>query len=166
MLIRNDIIKIWIGPGILAEAMDIATIRNDKPPDSDRKFTDDYEGIRVHYWAAICELTWEAMTGWEMDRRRRASDAGVDFEHGGQTYQLKTRNVARFQDPDLLCELDRATADRYVLSEIDADNLNYVQFVGWCTKEELVENVEEIGGNPRYIRKRADLRPIPKGIIK
>lgn len=167
MVIKDRMVYISVLQEDLDRARKIAKKRGKKKSAS-RKFEDGYTEFDAHYFGLIAEIAWEKVTGWPMDSSIIDNgDGGIDFENDGRTYQLKTRNAAQYKDPDLLCELDRTNADRYILSEIDVDDLSRVIFVGWCTRDELMENTINISGKgERYIRYRDDLRPIPKNILR
>lgn len=170
MHIRKNVITASVSPEELEKAEKIARERYEKkaPDDKDvKKFEDDYSGLDINLWGAIAEIVWARLTNWEMrEELIEGGDDGVDFTHGDSTYQLKTRNTDRFDNPDLLCRKDYAKADRYILSEISASDLSRVRFIGWCTLDELTENTTTIGNKgERYIRNRDDLRPIPRNIL-
>lgn len=166
MVIRKGVIIAGVSEEELTEALEIAKVRNDKGGDG-AIFEDDYTGIEIHQWGALAELVWSRLTGWPMDKEKRSGgDGGIDFTSGETTYQVKTRNTARYNKPDLLCRTEQAKADRFILSEIDANNLTFVRFVGWCTRKELMEEKKDIPGKgERYIRNRDKLRRIPMKII-
>lgn len=167
MVIRADgSVLIRVSDSVLAEADELARQRNSGHA-SDEQFEADYHGLDIHYWGAIAELAWELVTGWPVDRKKRpGGDKGVDFENEGYTYQIKVRNPARFKDPDLLCRVDKAIADVYILAEIDPDTPNRVTFVGWCKKDKLKKQTISINGKgERYVCKRYNLKPIPRKIL-
>lgn len=141
------------------DAKKIARSRNNKPPQWDKKFVDGYDGFDIHYMSALAEVAWAKLTGWEVDTVIKSSgDGGVDFTNGDYTYQIKARNIARFNDPDLLCRTNYAKADIFILADVDQNDLSYIRFVGWCWRDELKEKTVPIRGG-RYIRERERLRP-------
>lgn len=167
MVVKDRMVYVSISQADLDLAREIAKKRSEKKSTS-RKFEDGYTDFDIHYFGLIAEIAWEKITAWPMDRSIiDDGDGGIDFENGGRTYQLKARNTAQYRNPDLLCRLDHANADRYILSEIDVNDLSRVIFVGWCTKEELMKNTINIKGKgERYICYRDNLRPIPKNILR
>ena len=156
-------ISVPISSEIDEEARNLAKQRNKKPAAYNKRFTKEYGDFEIHHMSLLAELAWEVLTGWEVDREPKWGDGGIDFVRNGRTYQLKTRNSERRPNPDLLCRLDYAKADRYILSEFK-DNI--VTFIGWCTKEELMQHTITIPGKGmRFVRKQSQLRAFPEELF-
>ncbi len=161
-----SILVVTLGKEHAADARKIATQRNNKKAAWDKKFSDNHTSFDIHYMSALAEVAWEYLVGWSVDREERlGGDRGVDFTNEGRTYELKARDATGFPNPDLLVRLDYARADRFLLAEVDVENIQ-VSFIGWCTKEELKSKIVNIKGKgERYIRERKLLRPIPTSLI-
>jgi len=158
-------IVIQLGSVELQKANKLAISRNDKPPTVNKKFDTTQSDYTIHYIAALAEVAWEKYSGWEVDTEQKNGDGGTDFIANGRTYQLKTRNVTNFCNPDLLVETDKINADRYFLSEVDLERPTEVVFIGWCTKDEIMKETIDVGHGPRYVRRRYLLRKMPKGVM-
>jgi hypothetical protein len=143
-------------------AQQMAQSRNDKPQYTNRRFDATHDDWEIHYMSALAEVAWGLATGWPIDLTRSWGDGGVDFTANGRTYQVKARDTRRRRQPDLLCRPSHATADRFILAEVNVDAPHSIHFVGWCTREELSQQTVYINGKgDRHIRRRAQLRPIP-----
>jgi len=153
---------------MMVKAAWLAQDRNDKPESTNRRFHPGTKDYDAHFMSALVECAWEELTGWHVDGDRLLSgDGGIDFVNGGRTYQVKARNIAQYPKPDLLCRLEYAKADRYILGEIDMEEPDEVNFVGWCTKEELISSdVKDFGYGPRYIKPRKELRKWTEKLTK
>ena len=146
----------------ILDAHKLSAQRNNKHPQYSKKFDLNRTDLEIHFLAALAEIAWETLSGWEVDTSIRWGDEGIDFYSGGKTYQLKTRDVSRYKKPDLLCRVSYAKADRFILSELEPDDPYIVNFIGWCTQEELQRTLINIRGKgTRYIRSRHLLRELP-----
>ena len=155
---------ITLTPDDINLAKRMATIRNDKPSRVDKRFTKDARGIDIHYLSALAEVAWRNFTGWPVDDTRRPDgDGGVDFEFEGHKIQIKARNVERRARPDMLCRLDYAKADWYILAEVHPRKPGLVKLAGYCTHSELVSSPKkDLGYGQRYIVVRDKLHPIKR----
>jgi hypothetical protein len=147
------------------DALRIAHQRNDGKPQG-KAFSSKHSELGIHYMSALAEVAWEQVTGWPVDREHRmGGDDGVDFVHKDRFYQIKARDANGYRDPDLLVRTSHAQADRFILAEVDID-LAQVSFIGWCSRNELLQNIIDLPGKgKRYIRHRGLLRDIPIEII-
>ena len=164
-VIKPTDLVIQLEAGDLRKANALEISRNDKPPTINKKFDTTQSDFTIHYIAALAEVAWEKHTGWEVDKEQKDGDNGIDFRNDGRTYQLKTRNVTSFCNPDLLCRIDYDKADRYILSEIDLEKPTEVVFTGWCSRDELIQEKLDVGHGERYVRYRSLLRQMPQGVI-
>ena len=153
---------ITLDPEDVFEARSIAERRNDKPQSCNRRFDIGHGDLEIHYMSALAEVAWAKYTGWAIDSAIKYGDGGVDFEANGRTYQVKARDIERYAKPDLLCRLGHAQADRFILAEVNLNDPYNITFVGWCSRDELMETTINIRGKGlRYIRKRSLLRAVP-----
>ena len=156
---------IYLNPDAVDEAKRIAELRNDKPGAINLKFGNGHSDFYVHYLSTLAEIAWSITTKWRVDKEFKYGDGGIDFTHDRKTYDVKARDVNVYENPDLLCRINYAKADRFILAEVDSEK-HKVRFVGWCTKDELIENTINISGKgTRYIRYRKDLRTFPESIF-
>lgn len=149
-------------------ALDVARQRNDlHSENSNKRFHEGHTDLHIHYVSALAELAWEKATGWPLDRAAHvAGDGGVDFASDGRTYQMKARDVSVFEDPDLLCRIGYDKADRYILADVHV-NTRVVNFIGWCTGDELRQEVISLNGKgERYIVRRSMLRRFPRELVE
>ena len=104
--------------------------------------------------AALCILP--PLAKWGVDKGFKYGDDGIDFAHSRKTYQVKARDANVYKEPDLLCRINYAKADRFILAEVNSEK-HKVRFVGWCTRDEMMESTIDIPGKgTRYIRYRQD----------
>ncbi len=152
---------VYLNPDAVNEAKGLAQLRNDKPNATNLKFEDSHSDFYVHYLSALAEVAWSIATKWRVDKEFKYGDGGIDFTHDRRTYQVKARDINVYKKPDLLCRMNYAKADRFVLAEVDSEE-HEVTFIGWCTRDEMVKDTIEIPGKgTRYIRYREDLRAFP-----
>ena len=154
------VMKVEITQKMMVRAAWLAQDRNDKPESTNRRFHPETKDYDAHFMSALVECAWEELTGWPVDGERLLEgDGGIDFTNAGRTYQVKARNLAQYSKPDLLCRVDYAKADRYILGEIDMEEPEEVNFVGWCSRDDLTSgNTVDFGYGPRYVVGREDLR--------
>ena len=146
----------------ILNAHKLSAQRNNKHPQYNKKFDITHTDIEIHFMAAVAEIAWANLSGWEVDTSIRWGDEGIDFHNNGNTYQLKTRDTSRYKKPDLLCRVRYVKADRFILSELEPDDPYIVNFIGWCTQKELKRSLTNIRGKgTRYIRNRHLLRELP-----
>ena len=154
-----------LNPDAVDEAKRLAKLRNDKPDAANLKFENDHSDFYVHYLSTLAEIAWSITTKWRVDKEFKYGDGGIDFTHDRKTYQVKARDVNVYEKPDLLCRINYAKADRFILAEVDSEKRE-VKFVGWCTRDELMENKISLSGKgTRYIRYRQDLRAFPDSLF-
>ena len=146
----------------ILKAHKLSAQRNDKQPHINKKFDPNHTDIEIHFMAALAEIAWAKVSGWEVDTSVRWGDEGINFYNNGNTYQLKTRDLSRYKKPDLLCRVRYVKADRFILSELEPSDPYLVNFIGWCTQEELQKTLINIRGKGvRYVRYRHLLRELP-----
>lgn len=162
---ETDKTLVHLNPDAVNEAKRLAKLRNDKPDAANLKFENGHSDFYVHYLSTLAEIAWGITTKWRVDKEFKYGDSGIDFAHNRKTYQVKARDVITYKEPDLLCRINYAKADRYILAEVDSKE-NKVKFVGWCTRDEMMESTTDIPGKgTRYIRYRQDLRAFPENIF-
>ena len=155
-------IAIHLYPHEIQFASMIARQRNDKPARVNKRFTPDADDEYIDLLGALAEIGFAKYMRMGIDIQKRAGgDNGIDFEGNGFTVQIKARDEKRYSHPDLLCRIDYAKADYFVLagvvysSDLPACTVN---LYGWINNEQLVGGDRiNLGYGERYIARQEDL---------